>query len=202
MKHSASAISVNTGLRSIRPEDRWRIRPSHVLFAQFCRPRCFRTSGSNAGRRPRTPLPRSNANCREREEDAEAFDCIVESSSTMITAFEKRVDALESEKLLLAATASRGVPGKDLCQEFFELAISFLANPCKLWDKGDFVPKKNCAQTGVSEHAAHDPKTGLRTPRNRAIFQSVGCILRGKGWCTQHDSNVRPLPSEGNALSS
>ena len=21
-------------------------------------------------------------------------------------------------------------------------------------------------------------------------------------WCTQHDSNVRPLPSEGNALSS
>jgi hypothetical protein len=23
-----------------------------------------------------------------------------------------------------------------------------------------------------------------------------------KRWCTQHDSNVRPLPSEGNALSS
>ena len=42
----------------------------------------------------------------------------------------------------------------------------------------------------------------------RPAFAFIHCCLaglpagaNGEGWRTQHDSNVRPLPSEGSALS-
>lgn len=111
----------------------------------------------------------------------EALDRIVESSSsTVIAAFEKRIETLEGEKLLLAEKVSRGVPGKDAYQEFFELAMSFLASPYKLWEKGDFVLKRTVLRLAFSERVAYNRKTGLRTPKTALPFKVLTALGRGE----------------------
>ena len=112
---------------------------------------------------------------------AEALDRIVESSSTtVIAAFEKRIETLEGEKLLLAEKVSRGMPGKDAYQEFFELAMSFLASPYKTWEKGDFFLKRTVLRLAFSERDAYNRQTGLRTPKTALPFKVLTALGKGE----------------------
>lgn len=54
----------------------------------------------------------------------------------MIAAYEKRITALEKEKLLRAERGARGQP-RGRFEELFELAMCFLASPSKIWERAN-----------------------------------------------------------------
>jgi len=62
------------------------------------------------------------------------LDRIVETENQrVIAAYEERLSKLETEKLILAEKRQKGVKPAHSFDDLLELAISFLANPWKLW---------------------------------------------------------------------
>src|SRR5690606_15094446 len=61
-------------------------------------------------------------------------DRIVDSeSSTAVAAYERRIAALERDKLAADEKLANGPGPRRTFEEMFELAMAFLANPWKLW---------------------------------------------------------------------
>jgi hypothetical protein len=62
------------------------------------------------------------------------LDRIVEaSSSTVTSAYEKRIEELEREKIVWAERRANGTQSKGSFEPYFELAMAFLASSCKIW---------------------------------------------------------------------
>ena len=105
------------------------------------------------------------------------MDRIVETESeTTISAYERRVDKLEKEKLLAREKAQHDVGPKHTFDEMFELALSFLSNPWKLWVSPRLEDKRTVLKLAFKERLAYDRKTGLRSCLSQCI---LGCQLFG-----------------------
>ena len=66
---------------------------------------------------------------------------LVAEHETVIAAYEKRIGEREREKLLLEEQLAKTVPPQGRFEDQFELALAFLANPCKLWESGNLTPR-------------------------------------------------------------
>lgn len=83
----------------------------------------------------------------------------------MVSAYEKRNGALESENLVIEEKLSSvGKPVRTL-EEMFEHALAFLSNPLKLWLSDRIEHKRTALQLIFSERLAYDPAVGFRTPK-------------------------------------
>ena len=118
---------------------------------------------------------------------------IMESSSTTVfSAFKKRIDKWEHEKLVLSDRLSRGTPSKASNTELFELSMALLASPWKLWEKNDFVLKRTLLRMAFSECEAYRRKTGLRTPQTSLPFKVLAAMGDGKGKMVHPERFERP----------
>lgn len=80
------------------------------------------------------------------------LDRILESSSaSVVGAYEKRVEKLEREKLVLAEKAVQSVPPQGRLEEVIELALTFLANPWNIYEKGSFALKRTVLRLAFVE---------------------------------------------------
>lgn len=106
---------------------------------------------------------------------AQLLDRIVESdSATVIGAYERKVDELEREKLVLAEkTAKCGTANKGY-DETFRTALEFLSNPWNLWDKGTFEDKRIVLKLTLASHVQYDWNEGVRTPEISLPFRMLG----------------------------
>ena len=110
------------------------------------------------------------------------LDRLVEASSpSVISAYESRVAKLEREKLVLAEKLTEKAKPVRPFDELFELACTFLANPCKLWEKGPLAFKRTVLRLAFTERMAYCRKSGLRTPKTTLPFKLLGDINMGKG---------------------
>ena len=100
------------------------------------------------------------------------LDRIVDASTaSVIKAYETRIAKLERDKLAISEQlAKTGAPRRSL-DELFELAMSFLKNPSKLWDSGQLTLRRTVLRLAFCEQITYCRKTGLRTPKTALLFK-------------------------------
>lgn len=102
-------------------------------------------------------------------------DRIIESESpTAISAYEKRISKLETEKLIAAEKLATGIGPKRSFDEMFEHAFAFLANPWKLWASDSLEDKRTVMKLAFSERLQYQRGKGFRTPKTSIPFSILG----------------------------
>ena len=109
------------------------------------------------------------------------LDRIVEAeSSTLIGAYEKRIQALERDKLAMQekiASCGRPVRGFD---ETFRTAMDFLSSPWKLWDSQALEDKRAVLKLAFADNLAWVRNEGFRTAKTTLPFNVLGGFSEGK----------------------
>ncbi len=102
---------------------------------------------------------------------AKTLDKIMGSSNTtVIAAFEKRIEELESQKAgLMDKAAQSGKPKKSFA-EIIEPSLSFLVNPWNLYQNVSFAMKRLVVKLAFSGPLAYDHESGYRTAQPSGIF--------------------------------
>ena len=102
------------------------------------------------------------------------LDRIVETDSTsVIAAYEKRITKLEKDKLLAAERLANSGQPKRSFGESFELALSFLENPQKLWASGRLELQHIVMKLAFLERPAYRRNEGFRTPQMALPFKAL-----------------------------
>lgn len=99
---------------------------------------------------------------------------------SVISAYEKRIKALEDRKIVLAekiATTGRPVRSFD---ETVRTAFAFLASPCQLWTSDRIADKRTVLKLAFADRLAYTKKQGFRTP----VFP-----CRSRPWATLNGKN-------------
>ncbi|RDC70936.1 hypothetical protein DLJ49_17265 [Rhodovulum sp. 12E13] len=105
----------------------------------------------------------------------ELLDRIVDASNqSVVSAYERRVSALEREKLLLRERLDKGATPKTTWEESFELATRFLSSPWKVWKNADLALRKTVLRLAFLEPLPHCRNQGLRTPKMAYPFKALG----------------------------
>ena len=95
-----------------------------------------------------------------------------------ISAYEKRIAKMEREKLVMQEKLESGPKQTSkfgaTFDELFELAQSFLANPCKIWGYGHLALRLTVLRLAFMERLNYSRKTGLRTPELSIPFKILG----------------------------
>ncbi len=109
------------------------------------------------------------------------LDLIVSTDSPrLVSTFETRLNALESEKCLLQEKLATVGQSARPFDELLEHSLSFLANPWKLWDKGRFDARRTILKLVLTEPLSYHRETGARTPKIALPFKVLGEIHTGK----------------------
>jgi len=109
------------------------------------------------------------------------LDRVVDASTpSVITAYEKRIAALEQRKLLITEKLEIRVRPAHSFEELFELAFGFLRNPCKIWDSGQLTLQKMVLRLAFSEPISYCRNSGLRTPNLSLPFKMLTGLETGK----------------------
>ncbi len=95
-------------------------------------------------------------------------------NQTAITAYETRLTKLEREKIMMTEKAQITPKPLRPFHEMLELALSFLANPYKLWASERLEDKRTVLKLAFSTRIAYDRETGYRTPKISFPFKLLG----------------------------
>ena len=95
-------------------------------------------------------------------------------NTTAVSALEKRIDDLESKKLVLDEKLQNFGKPVHSFSEMFELSLKFIANPWNVWASGQLSLKRTVLILAFSERIAYSRKTGLRTPQVSVPFEFFG----------------------------
>ena len=94
-------------------------------------------------------------------------------SAAVIGAYERKIDELERQKLVLAEKRARcgtAIKGYD---ESFRTAFEFLSNPWNLWKNGAFEDKRIVLKLTLASHLEYDWNDGVRTPEISLTFKML-----------------------------
>lgn len=94
--------------------------------------------------------------------------------------FEKRLAEMEQDKRLMAEKIKKLSKPEARYDEKFEHALTFLANPYKIWKNGSAELRKIVLKLAFTERLAYCRKEGLRTPKTSIPFSILGGFLDGK----------------------
>jgi DNA invertase Pin-like site-specific DNA recombinase len=106
---------------------------------------------------------------------AELLDRVVEaSSSSVVRAYEKRIDDLEMQKAIMRdKIANCGKPLKSF-NETYRTAFDFLANPCKLWHSPHIEDRRAVLKLVFAEQLPYARGEGYRTAQISMPFKMLG----------------------------
>ncbi len=102
------------------------------------------------------------------------LDKIVKASSdTVIGAFERKIEQLERQKLVLAERQQNsGMPLRPF-GEMFELAMRFLSSPSNLWKSERLEDRQTVIRLVFAGHLKYDRNEGFRTPKTSSVFKAL-----------------------------
>jgi len=95
-------------------------------------------------------------------------------NTTAVSALEKRIDDLESKKLVLDEKLQNFGKPVHSFSEMFELSLKFISNPWNIWAPSQLSLKITVLRLAFSERIAYSRKTGLRTPQMSVPFGFFG----------------------------
>jgi site-specific DNA recombinase len=100
------------------------------------------------------------------------LDRVVEADSpTLITAYEKRIEKMEREKLILDEKLHNKGKPMHTFEQMFEHALQFLSNPWKLWKSGNLIAQRTVLRLAFAEQITYARNEGLRTPKTTLPFK-------------------------------
>ncbi len=100
------------------------------------------------------------------------LDRIVEASSaSVVGAYEKRIEKLERDKLVLAEKASQSVPPQGRMEEVLDHALAFFSNPWTIYEKGSFSLKRTVLKLVFAEPLRYNRSEGYRTAETTFPFK-------------------------------
>ncbi len=106
---------------------------------------------------------------------------IVESSNErVISVYESKIAELEKQKLLLAEKMGAREKPRHTSEKMFELALTFLSNPQKLWDSGQIHLRKTVLRLAFSERLTYTRELGFSNPEKAMPFKFLERISGGE----------------------
>lgn len=109
------------------------------------------------------------------------LDRVVDASSTsMVSAYERRIAKLEKEKLLASEKLSKKPGPKRTFEEMFEHACDFFSSPWNIWRNGSMDARKTVLKLVFAERPAYSRNSGFRTPKTTLPFKVLGDFYGGK----------------------
>jgi site-specific DNA recombinase len=93
------------------------------------------------------------------------------SSQTVMAAFERKIETLEKEKLILAEKMKMSGKKRRPFEEIIELTLNFLSNPCNLWKNGNATHRRTLLRLVFSEPLQWERKQGYRTPQKARFYR-------------------------------
>lgn len=94
-------------------------------------------------------------------------------SPRVITAYQKRVSALEAERLAAQERVASIAPSRDTFEQKFELAMGFLSSPWNIWVNGSLRLRRTVLRSAFTERLVYCRKSGLRTPALSIPFCAI-----------------------------
>ena len=92
-------------------------------------------------------------------------------SSSVITAYEKRIGKMESDKALLIEKQGNFDKPRHSFEEVFQLAMSFLSNPHKLWTSGEIAHRQTVLKLAFTERPTYTRENGFSNPKKALPFK-------------------------------
>ncbi len=102
------------------------------------------------------------------------------SSETVLGVFEKRIEALELQKRVLAEKLANSRKTPLSFEELFEPAMEFLGNPLKLWESENFEHRRLLLRLAFTAPLQYCPDSGFRTPAKAAPFEYLSSFSEGQ----------------------
>jgi len=100
------------------------------------------------------------------------------SSQAAITAYERKIDTLERDRLIteekLQAIGHKSGVNSKAARKKLELALKFFANPWKLWESGDQTLRNLVLRLTFTDRISYCRKSGTRTPQVTVPFTLFG----------------------------
>ncbi|MEO1724822.1 MAG: hypothetical protein AAFR84_20795 [Pseudomonadota bacterium] len=131
----------------------WKLRPAQVSEMQ-------RTAGTKLA-----SLERQIDDFLDRIADA--------ASPTAVTAYERRIEKLDAERLQLQSQLENGFKPKGTIEECLEPALQFFSSPWKVWASGRPELRRLVLRLAFSERLAYCRKTRTRTPKTTLPFNML-----------------------------
>ncbi|MEM8625078.1 MAG: zinc ribbon domain-containing protein [Pseudomonadota bacterium] len=94
-------------------------------------------------------------------------------SPTAVTAYERRIEKLDAERLQLQSQLENGFKPTGTIEECLEPALQFFASPWKVWASGRPELRRLVLRLAFSERLAYCRKTGTRTPKTTLPFNML-----------------------------
>jgi site-specific DNA recombinase len=99
---------------------------------------------------------------------------VVSDNKTVLSAFERKIDELERQKLVIAEKTARcGTLAKGF-DETFRTAFDFISSPWNLWENGTLEDKRMVLKLTLASHIEYDWKEGVRTAQLSLPFKVLG----------------------------
>ena len=101
-----------------------------------------------------------------------------------IGTYENKIGVLEKTKarmhdnLTLQAPDQPSTTGR--FDKMLELSLSFLTNPCKLWESGNLILRRTLLRLAFTEGFAYHQNEGAGTPKLSLLFKVLGVFQQGK----------------------
>ncbi len=110
---------------------------------------------------------------RKVEKDIETtVDRLIEATNrTVVSAYERRIQKLEEEKILLEEKSQNCLPAPGHFEDFIEHSLRFLATPWEIYKNGDLPLKQLVLRLAFSERLRYSRKSGYRTPKVSLPFK-------------------------------
>ncbi len=126
---------------------------------------------------------------------ARLLDRIVDAENPrVISTYEARIGELEKEKLILSSKLENTGQPTHTFEEMFEHAMSFLANPWKLWVSDRLEDKRIALRLTFSDRLAYCRNQGFRTPKISLPFKVLGSICGQKSNMAHRGGFEPPTP--------
>ncbi len=117
------------------------------------------------------------------------MDKIVDAESAIvIKAYEKKIKALEDQKLVLEEKAAHAHQPVKAFDEMYRTALTYLANPHKIWACAGFEVRRAVLRLTFEDKLVWDRKGMYRTPKLSLPFKALGDF---------YDHNFRMVPKAG-----
>lgn len=100
------------------------------------------------------------------------------SNDTIIRRYEEKVEMLEREKALMLEKAANQRAPQGTFEEKLELALTFLANPWKLWESGNIHARRITLKLAFTSPILYCRNKGARTPDLSLPFNALGYDLQ------------------------
>ena len=123
------------------------------------------------------------------------LDKLIEASSqTVISAYEKRIDSMEKQKMVLQEKlVKKAQPVHDF-DTTFRTALKILSNPLKIWRYGQFEHKRMLLRVGFSDKLTYVRNEGFRTAAIAQPFSLLGDVSASRYEMVEL-SGIEPLTS-------